>query len=98
MRVRGKEERLGRGVDGKCNFTNCCGVTAGESASNWPSTEHQDKHQHPFGEDLHTAPSQWAGESRSTGPIEIQGPRRQDMTALGQVRRWTRRCVGSSSG
>lgn len=31
------------------------------------------------------APSQWAGESGSTGPIEIQGPRRQDMAALGSV-------------
>lgn len=35
------------------------------------------------------APSQWAGENGSTGPIEIQGPRRQDMAALGSVRRWT---------
>lgn len=35
------------------------------------------------------APSQWAGENGSTGSIEIQGPRRQDMAALGSVRRWT---------
>jgi hypothetical protein len=46
------------------------------------------------------APSQWAGESGSTGPIEIQGPQRQDMRpALGSVRTLdSRRRVGSSSG
>jgi hypothetical protein len=68
MRVRGKEERLGRGVDGKCNFTNCCGVTAGESASNRPSTEHQDKHQHPFGEDLHAGAQPVGRREREHGP------------------------------
>lgn len=31
------------------------------------------------------APSQWAGENGSTGPIEIQGPRRQDMAVLLQT-------------
>jgi hypothetical protein len=69
-----EKERSGCGVDGKCNFTNCCGVTAESSATSWPtSTEHL-KHQHGLGEDLQ-AVNQVGGRHGAQAHQQIQGPR-----------------------
>ena len=84
MRVREKEERLGCGVDGKCNFTNCCGVTAGESSQQQgpagparsTKTSTSTLSEKTF--TLALRPVGGQKTTGSTGPIEIQGPECQD--------------------
>jgi len=69
-----EKERSGCGVDGKCNFTNCCGVTAESSDAAGQQARSTLKHQHALGEDLQ-AVNQVGRRPGAQAHPQIQGPR-----------------------